>query len=159
MNILLSNYELMTKILIAILIILSLPTYSQLKKSQLKIRSQIEETCKSMGLDSSKIEIIKSIAYRESSFRLNAFNPIDSSAGLFGETKIFVKDVNRISGKNYKNSYRYDLKWSIEMLVIYLDHYSNWTLRDVCFKWHRSKFKRLNYQYYAFILNEKNKAR
>lgn len=132
---------------------------NKLYSIQIQSRNSIVDACIDLGLDNAKIDIINSIAFRESSFRLNAFNYIDSSAGMFGETPIFVRDVSRISKKKYNYKDRYNLRKSIEMLKIYLDYYTDWNLRNVCIMWHRSRIRQENIDYYNLIISEIKIAR
>jgi hypothetical protein len=149
----------MKTLILMLLITIPLKLPAQLCPKQVATRNKIVQVCMDMQLDSLKIEIVKSIAFRESSFEIWSFNPDGSSVGLFGETMGFVIDVNIISGLNYKYRDRCHLRKSIEMLVIYLNHYSDWTEPDVYYKWHRALKQEDNKKYYKLIKSEIKIAR
>jgi hypothetical protein len=144
----------MKTLMFVLLITITLKLQAQLCNKQITTRDNIVQVCQDMQLDSFKIDIIKSIAFRESSFEIWSFNPDGSSVGLFGETMGFVIDVNRISGLNYKYRDRCNLRKSIEMLVIYLNHYSKWTEPNVYYKWHGGLTIEANLKYYELIKSE-----
>lgn len=157
--------KIMRKILLLLILLNYLDCRAQsLCKKQIENRNKVIYHCKSLGFDSCQIEITKSIGFRESSMGINLFNPVDNSAGYFGQTMLFVIDINRICKlKHIKKHYyfkdRYNLRKSLEMLKIYLDFYSDWSLRNVCFKWHRSTIYKDNIEYYNLILSEIKIAR
>lgn len=92
-----------------------------------------------MGLNPTQTDLVLSIGFRESSFMPFAYNKKDSSAGLFGITRIFVRDINRIVGyKKYIYTDRYSIQKSIEMLIIYINHYvPGWNHEKICNRWNK----------------------
>ena len=145
--------------MILFLIMTFLIRAQKLDSNQIESRNEIIKQCIEMQLSSDKIEKILSLGFRESSFNQFAFNPVDSSAGMFGETEIFVLDCSCISKNNYRPKDRYNLRKSLEMLEIYLDYYTDWTLRNICFMWHRSRNRQENIDYYNKIKSETKIAR
>ena len=134
---------------------LILTAEAQLRQCQIKVRDEIKRTCVKYGLNNNQINILYSLALRESSFDPDTFNVIDKSAGLLGERKIFVRDANRILGYNkFIYTDRYSLYRSIEMAIIVINHYvPDWDHQKICNRWNKGS------DYWNNIQKEINIAR
>lgn len=69
-------------------------------------------------------DIYSAIAEIESNTNDNAVNIKEDAVGRYQIRPIYVKDVNRISGKNYSLQDRKDPKLALEMVKIYTNYYS-----------------------------------
>lgn len=129
----------MKLMLIILFSFLILTAEAQLRQCQIKVRDDIKKTCIKYGLNNNQINILYSIALRESSFDPDTFNRKDKSAGLLGERRIFVRDANRILGYNkFTYTDRYSLYRSIEMAIIVINHYvPDWDHKKICKRWNK----------------------
>lgn len=69
-------------------------------------------------------DIYSAIAEVESNTNDNAVNIKEDAVGRYQIRPIYVRDVNRISGKNYSLQDRYDAQKAREIVQIYTDHYA-----------------------------------
>jgi soluble lytic murein transglycosylase-like protein len=67
--------------------------------------------------------LLDAIAQVESGGRIDAVGDSGKAVGILQIWPIMVKDVNRISGKNFTMKDRYNKQKSYEMCRIYLNHY------------------------------------
>jgi transglycosylase-like protein with SLT domain len=72
-----------------------------------------------------KVKVLHTIIKIESDYDINAYNEEEDAVGLLQIRKIYVREVNRISGNNYKYTYadRSSPLKSIEMFIIMMNHY------------------------------------
>jgi hypothetical protein len=128
---------------------------AQLRQCQINVRNEIKKTCIRYGLNNNQINILCSLALRESSFDPDTFNRKDKSVGIFAITPIFVDEVNRILGfRKYSYIDRFSLCLSIEMMIIHTNrHVPNWNHKKICQHQNRDK------NYYNLIQKEINIAR
>lgn len=68
-------------------------------------------------------DVYSAIAAVESNNRDSAIGDKGNAVGRYQIWKIYVDDVNRISGKKYTYDDRKDAVKSLEMVKIYTDHY------------------------------------
>jgi hypothetical protein len=128
---------------------------AQLNQRQKNVKNEIKKTCIKYGLNNNQINILYSLALRESSFDPDTFNRKDKSAGLLGERRIFVRDANRILGYDkFVYTDRYSLYRSIEMAIIVINHYvPDWNHKKICNRWNKGS------NYWNLIQKEINIAR
>jgi len=95
------------------------------------------------GLDDWQI-LQMAIIKTESDFNSDAIGKTND-CGIFQITPIYVKDVNRLSEKQYQISDAFDVKKSLEMFSIMQSHYnSNYDI-DKAVKLHNPNGKAVNY--------------
>lgn len=80
--------------------------------------------------------LISAIEYVESRGDIKAYNKKEHAAGCLQIRPIMLKEVNRVSGKNYTLQDRYDRDKSYEMFYIIMDKYNpDYDLRIACRVW------------------------
>ena len=68
-------------------------------------------------------DIYSAIAQVESNMNDFAYNSVEQQAGRYQIRPIYLKDVNRISGKHYTLNDRYNAQKALEIVQIYTNHY------------------------------------
>jgi hypothetical protein len=141
LNLVLTNIEVMKQILIAILLCITVQVICQDKK---EIRKHL---------------LIKAIALRESSYNSDTIVQSENAVGYLGIRPIMVREVNRILRKpKYSLDDRFDRDKSIEMFVIYQNHYNpKWYYCRACRIWNggpRGMAKQQTWNYWKTILSD-----
>ena len=75
-------------------------------------------------------KVLFSIMEEESQYKIDAINHKENAVGVLQIRPIMVREVNEIIGENrYSNEDRFDLNKSVEMFVIYQNHFNpEWDL-------------------------------